>query len=111
MFFYCLFIEVDGGDRPLRSTKKYSRRRHRREECLIIENIMAEQLQFREQLIQQQLEMNKLKEAIEKCRDLSKKIDDEIEQVVHGVCDIQDHLEQIESKRIAEINRRDQSIS
>ena len=104
--YCCLFIEANCGDRPIRSKKSFFRRRRREEECLVLQNIMAEQVQFREQFVEQQLEMNKLKKSIEKCRALSKKIDDEVERVVHGIRGIQEHLERIEWLRIADMKRK-----
>jgi hypothetical protein len=42
---------------------------------------------------------NQMKEFVRQFRTLSKKVDDEVEVVVHGICGVQRHLEDIDCQR------------
>ena len=107
---------MNPNDRPVLSQKKRSGRRrrhqdratyeHRREECVFLQHVIEQQVQFREQIQQQQLEINQLQEHIRIFRNLSRKIDDEVEIVVQGICGIQRHLEELDCQRRFEMQKQ-----
>ena len=83
--------------------KKTRHRRHRhshqQQRKAYIQQITHEQAVLRQQSQQQELEIIRLQSFIRKLRDLTKKIDDEMETVVHSTCKVQGSLEDIDCKR------------
>ena len=89
-----------GGRRRRRHRPHHQGRRHQEENQHFLRQFVIQQnAELREKIEAQQLEMNELKTQIEKFRDLAKKIDDELEWVVHGVCRVQHHLEEVDCQR------------
>ena len=108
---------MNPNDSPVLSQKKRSGRRrgrrvhrdpyeHPREEYVFLQHVMEQQAQLREQIRQQKLEINQLQEHIRIFRNLSKKIDDEVETVVQGICGIQRHLEELDCQRRFEMQKQ-----
>ena len=94
-----------------RSNKSHSRRRRQEEKHNLLRQFVIEQnALLRQQIGLQQLEINELKQQIEKFRWLAKKIDDEIEWVVYGVCGVQHHLEELDCHRRMEMAIKDKPL-
>ncbi|CAF1387100.1 unnamed protein product [Adineta ricciae] len=74
---------------------RHGRHRHSRQ-------ITYEQDALRRQSQQQELEIIRLQSFIQKFRDFTKKLDDEVETMVHGTCRVQASLEDIDCKRRVE---------
>ena len=97
-----------------RRRRRHHQRRHRRgqeeKEIFLQQFIIEQNAQLRELMEMHQLEITELKSEIEKFRGLAKKIDDEIEWVVHGVCGVQHHLEELDCQRRMEMAIKEDSI-
>ena len=109
LMYFCLNSELDRNEMPLRSSTKKACRRPRRRcrfhhhiskgENLLLKSLTKELLEYRPIFERQKVEIQRVKDDIEKYRVLTKRIDDGIETLVDGICAIQEHIQDFDENR------------
>ena len=82
-----------GGDRPRRIQQR--RRDESEQACTLLQYILDERTQLRQQIDDQQQQINLLKKEVELWREVSTGVNDELDKVAMGIVGVQRHLDRV----------------